>query len=192
MSTKRIFVLDGHPAESSLTRSLAETYAKKAKEEGHEVRLMHLRDMTFDMDFEFGSYKQIKPLEPDLQTFVENLEWSEHLVLATPMWWGGLPAKLKGLIDRSFLPGQMFDTRGKLPKPMFGGRTARVLLTSDSPGWYFRFFLKNALKWQLRRQVLGFIGLKTKITSFAQASHPKQGDVGRWLSTVSDLGARAA
>ncbi|MDC0738247.1 NAD(P)H-dependent oxidoreductase [Cognatishimia sp. SS12] len=192
MTRKRIFVLDGHPAEASLARSFAEAYAARATAAGHEVRLMHLHALNFDLDFEYGSYRQIKPLEPDLQTFVQNLEWCEHLVLTTPMWWGGLPAKLKGLIDRSFLPGQMFDTRGKLPKPMLGGRTARVILTSDSPGWYFRFFLKNALKWQLRRQVLGFIGLKTKITAFAQASHPKDGQVERWQRQVADLGARAA
>ncbi|GAA6208333.1 NAD(P)H-dependent oxidoreductase [Cognatishimia sp. WU-CL00825] len=192
MTQKRIFVLNGHPAETSLSRTFAEAYAAAARTAGHDVRVSHVRDLTFDMDYEFGGYKHSKPLEPDLEAVLQNIEWSEHVVLATPMWWGGLPAKLKGMIDRSFLPGRTFDTRGKMPKPMLGGRTARVFLTSDSPGWYFRFVLKNALKWQLRRQILGFIGLKTKVTAFAQASHPKEGQVAQWIEQVKREGHQAA
>lgn len=192
MSQKRIFVLNGHPAETSLSRTFAESYAASARASGHDVRIAHVRDLDFDMDYEFGGYKYSKPLEPDLETVLQNIEWSEHMVLATPMWWGGLPAKLKGLIDRSFLPGRTFDTRGKMPKPLLGGRTARVFLTSDSPAWYFRLILKNALIWQLRRQVLGFIGLKTRVTAFAQASHPKDGQVDGWVKTVNTFAKQAA
>lgn len=192
MSRKRIFVLDGHPGSTSLSRYLSQAYAEQAKQAGHDVRLLHLSDLSFDVDYGAGGYSTWKPLEPQIEAVLENIEWCEHMVLATPMWWGGLPAKLKGLIDRTFLPGRTFDTRGKMPKPMLKGRTARVFLTSDTPGWYFRLVLKNALVWQLKRQILGFIGLKTKVTTFAQASHPKQGAVDGWRKTVEALAPHAA
>jgi putative NADPH-quinone reductase len=110
------------------------------------------------------------------------------------MWWGGLPAMLKGLIDRTFLPGRTFDTRsGGLPKPMLKGRTARVILTSDSPAWYFRLFIHRALHWQLKRQILGFVGLKpVEITHFSGSTHPKEGIVDKWVAKVSALGGQAA
>lgn len=196
MEKKRIFILNGHPAQTSLSSTLAETYAAAANLAGHEIRLMHLHDLTFDSDFEFGGYRQFKPLEPALEEVLQNIEWCQHLVLTSPMWWGGLPAKLKGLIDRSFLPGRAVDTRvkdGAMPKPMLSGRTARVILTSDTPGWFMRLAYKNALIWQLRRQILGFVGIKpSKYTWFAGASHPKPGVVDRWLKTVKGLGAVAA
>ena len=49
------------------------------------------------------------------------------MVIFTPIWWGALPAKLKGLIDRTFLPGFAFQyEEGKLmPKQLLKGRTAR-------------------------------------------------------------------
>ena len=97
MTTKRIYILNGHPAESSLNRTLAETYAAAARDVGHEVRLTHLHGLAFDLDFGFGGYDNQKPLEPDLEQVLADIEWSEHVVLTTPMWWGGLPAKLKGL-----------------------------------------------------------------------------------------------
>ena len=104
---KKIFVLNGHPREASLSATFAQTYADAAQGEGHEVRVMNVGD---------------------LEGVLQSIEWADHVVLTSPMWWGGLPAKLKGLIDRSFLPGRTFDTKsGKFPKPMLKGRTARVI-----------------------------------------------------------------
>ena len=195
MKTKRITLLDGHPAETSISRQIIDTYAQAARGEGHEVRVLHLHDMDFDMDYGFAGYKNQKPLEPELEDFLEALEWSEHFVFAAPMWWGGLPAKLKGLIDRSFLPGRVFDTRvkpGTMPLPMLDDRTARVFLTSDTPGWVFRLFYKDALAWQIKGQILNFVGFKpARLTRFAGASHPKPRQIEGWLKKVARLGAKA-
>lgn len=190
---KRILVLDGHPAETSISHQLTEKYVQSAQGKGHDVRLIRLHDLEFDMDYGFGGYKNRKPLEPDLEAFLDDLEWCEHFVVATPMWWGGLPAKLKGLIDRAFLPGRTFDTRGGgLPKPLLGGRTAQVILTSDSPWWYFRL-LHRPLFWQLKKQILGFVGFKpVRVNHFAGASHPTQKQIDSWLQKAQLLGARAA
>jgi NAD(P)H dehydrogenase (quinone) len=196
MNTKRIFILNGHPAQTSLSKKLAETYAAAAVAAGHEVRVTHLHDMNFDSDFGRTGYSETKPLEPALEKVLEDLKWSEHLVLTSPMWWGGLPAKLKGMIDRAFLPGRVFDTRvmkGGMPSPMLKGRSARVILTSDTPGWFMRFVYKNALFFQLRKQILGFVGFKpARITHFSGASHAKQGVVDRWIERVRTIGATGA
>ena len=66
MTSKRIFVLNGHPAATSLTRTMAQTYAAAAQKAGHEVRITHLHDIDFDMDYGFAGYAQHKPLEPCL------------------------------------------------------------------------------------------------------------------------------
>ncbi|UWQ91064.1 NAD(P)H-dependent oxidoreductase [Aliisedimentitalea scapharcae] len=194
MTRKRILILDGHPARSSISHQLARTYFDAAKQNGHDARIVALHDLDFDPDYGFGGYKNQKPLEPDLESFLDSLEWCEHFVMTSPMWWGGLPAKLKGLIDRTFLPGRTFDPRGTgLPKPLLSGRSAHVILTSDSPWWYFRFLLNRPLYWQLKRQILGFVGFKpVKVMHFAQASHPKDKDVDAWMQKVSVMGTRAA
>lgn len=194
--TKRILVLNGHPAQSSLSKTLASDYAIAADEAGHDVKLIHIYDMEFDSDFGFGGYRETKPLEPDLDGLLTDLEWSEHLVLLTPMWWGGLPAKLKGLFDRALLPGRAFDTRNKkgaFPAPMLEGRTARVILTSDTLDWFFKWVYRGALWVQLKHQILGFIGFKpAKLTHFVNASHPAKERVDKWKATVRNLGTNAA
>ncbi len=192
---KRIYILNGHPAKNSLSKILAENYAQAARHAGHDVRITHLHDLNFDCDFGFGGYEKIKPLEPALEQVLQDLVWSEHFVLTTPMWWGGLPAKLKGLIDRTFLPGRVFDThriKFGLPSPLLSGRSARVIMTSDTPSWFMRLIYKNALLWQLRRQILGFIGIKpSRFSYFAVASHPQHHSVERWIDQVKKLGSIA-
>lgn len=122
----------------------------------------------------------------------QNLEWTDHFVLITPMWWGGLPAKLEGLLDRILLPGKAFDTRNPkwgLPAPMLTGRSARIVITSDTPGWFLWLAYRNALIRQLRGQILNYVGIKpSRFTHFVGASHPKPGIVDAWLKQMRKLG----
>ncbi|KAJ57371.1 NAD(P)H dehydrogenase [Actibacterium mucosum KCTC 23349] len=195
--TKKILVLNGHPGQTSLSKSLTKAYAVAATKAGHDVRQHDISEMEFDMDYGQGGYKATKPLEPVLDTFLTDLEWADHIVMSTPLWWGAIPAKLKGLFDRALIPGRTFDTRNPnfmgLPAPMLKGKTARVLLTSDTPPLLLRLFYSNAIKKIISRQILGFVGIKpTKYSQFAPATHPKDKKVQGWLKQVADLGARAA
>ena len=191
---RRIFILNGHPRQRSLSGTFARAYADAAQASGHEVKVMNLSELAFDPDFGEARFVDHKPLEPDLEAVMQAIEWSDHVVLTAPMWWGGLPAKLKGLFDRSLLPGRAFDTRtSKLPVPLLKGRSARVILTSDTPGWYFRLVYHRALHWQLKKQIFGFVGLTpTRFTHFAQSSHATDSRVSKWVDAVRGLGAQAA
>ena len=196
MSSKRILILNGHPAERSLSQLFAENYAQSARQAGAEVRIHNLSEMNFDMDFGQGNYSQFKDLEPPLEMFLTDLEWAEHLVLTTPMWWGGLPAKLKGLFDRAFIPGRTFNTKVKkmgMPTPMLPGKTARVIMTSDTPLWFERFIYNRAIMHQIRKQILGFVGIKpTRFTYFSGASDVADKGVEAWTNKVAQLGKKAA
>lgn len=192
MSQKRILVLNGHPAPESISASLAKAYVSSAQSAGHDVRTIHISELAFDADFGFGGYQEHKQLEPCLEQFQNDLEWCEHFVLMTPMWWGGLPAKLKGLFDRTLLPGWAFDTRRMkrgMPMPMLTGRTARVLVTSDTPDLFFRMLYHRALFRQIKGQILGFIGIKpTKITHFSPVGKNQTAKVKGWIEIAQDLG----
>lgn len=196
MSNKKILVLDGHPAQRSLSRQFAVLYAESAKKAGHDVRIHHISEYDFDMDFEFSKYSDAKPLEQDLEQFIADLKWADHFVLCTPMWWGGLPAKLKGLIDRSFLPGSVFDTKvkkGQMPKPMLKDITGRVIITSDTPGWVMSLLYRNALINQLKGQILGFVGIKpTKVVWCSGAGGANTEKINQWSERIERLGSLAA
>jgi NAD(P)H dehydrogenase (quinone) len=190
---QRIFILNGHPGPNSIARQAMERYAAAARAAGKEVRVSQLADLSFDPDRGKAGYANAKPLEPVLEQELENLEWCSHFVLAFPLWWGGFPAKLKGWIDRVFVNGRTFTTDETtpigLPAPLLTGRSARVLITSDTPRSFLRLVYGDAILRQLKGQILGFCGFKpVKITFFGPASHPKPGAVDKLLVTMDELG----
>ncbi len=193
---ERIFILNGHPGPSSITRDAIERYADAARAAGHEVRLSQLAELSFDPDRGKAGYANAKPLEPVLEQSLANLEWCSHFVLAFPLWWGGFPAKLKGWIDRVFVNGRTFTTDRTtalgLPAPLLAGRSARVLITSDTPRVFLWLAYRDAILRQLKGQILGFCGFKpVRITFFAPASDPKPGAVEHLFTEMDELGRAA-
>jgi NAD(P)H dehydrogenase (quinone) len=193
--SRRILVADLHPARLSLSAALAQAYRAGAETAGHQIRTATLSEMSFDPDFGQSTFRDAPALEPDLETFRENLTWAEHVVLILPMWWGGLPAKTKGLFDRTLLPGYAFDPRQKrfgLPKPLLAGRTGRLILTSDTPGWAFPLLYRNALKNQVQRQILSYVGIKPMgYTHFSPVEYSTDAIRTAWLAQTETLGRSA-
>jgi hypothetical protein len=102
-------------------------------------------------------------------------------------------AALRQIALQLFVAREMPQRKLGLPLPMLTGRSARVVITSDTPGWFMRLVYKNALIWQVRRQILEFVGFKpTKLTHLGPASEAKPEQVQRWVKQIRDLGAQAA
>jgi putative NADPH-quinone reductase len=191
---QRILVIMGHPDIDSYNEALAEAYARAAQTSGAEVRMVRVGDMKFDPVLWKG-YKVIQELEPDLKEFQKNVLWADHLVWFYPDWWGTMPALLKGLIDRMFLPAFGFKYHGEgleIPEKLLKGRTARLVVTMDAPPWYYRFFMGAGYK-MMRRVVLGFCGISpVRITSIGPLKIFKPKDRERWIAKIRVLGAHRA
>jgi NAD(P)H dehydrogenase (quinone) len=190
---KRILVIVGHPADASFCHALADAYAAAAQSAGHEVRRIALGALGFDPVLKNG-YRQVQALEPDLVAAQESILWAEHLVFAYPIWWGAMPALMKGFIDRIFLPGFAFKYRKDSVwwDKLLAGRSAHLLVTLDTPPWYFRWIYRMPGHNQMKRTILGFCGVKPiKITNFSpiRSSSPAQRE--RWIAQAAKLGARA-
>lgn len=161
---KRVLVIDANPKSGSFCAALATTYQQSSES---EVQVVSLSAMHFDPNLSHG-YDQLQPLEPDLVSFQAQVEWAEHIVLVIPVWWGGLPAKFKGLIDRTFLPGFAFQYHPNktIPEKLLTGRTAQLILTLDTPPWYYRIFQGAPATKQLKHTILGFCGIKLTATKY--------------------------
>lgn len=163
---KRILVIDANPKQASFCDALAKSYSQSCKSDS-EVHTLSLSAMRFDPDLTNG-YEIEQPLEADLIDFQAQLQWAEHIVLFIPVWWGGLPAKFKGLIDRTFLPGFAFEYQPNktIPDKLLKGRTAEIILTLDTPAWYYRFIQGNPVQKQLKHTILEFCGIKVISTTY--------------------------
>ena len=155
----RIYVLVGHPDSPSFNAALADAYCAAATAKGHDVRRQDLAAMSFDPILHRG-YNEIQPLEPDLIAAQQHLSWCEHWVIFYPVWWGNVPALLKGFFDRTLLPEFAFRYHDNDPMwdRLLKGRSAHVVATSDAPALFLRFVYRNGDVDVVKRATLEFCG----------------------------------
>ena len=190
---KRILMILGTPKNNSFCHALSEAYAQGARSKGHVVRQLKLGEMTYDPVLRDG-YEHSQQLEPDLLEAQRQIHWAEHLVFVYPVWWGGIPALLKGFFDRTFLPGFAFKyrNRSQLWDKLLSGRTADLLVTMDTPPWYFRWIYGAPGHRQMTRTILGFSGIKTRrLAEFAPVRPSSEEQRQSWLRRAEALGVRA-
>ena len=187
---KRITIINGHPNSESFNQAIADAYKMGALANGAEVKEINIHALDFDSNLQFG-YKQVMPLETDLITAMEAIKWANHLVWIHPVWWGGLPAKMKGFIDRTFLPGITFKYKkdsiwwDKLLK----GKSARIITTMDQPGWYYSLFYGKPSINQLKKSTLQFCGVSpVKVTTIGPIRNTDATKKSIFLKKVTALG----
>lgn len=189
---KNILIINGHPNKESLNFALAEAYQKGAVEAGANVSIIHLGDLDFDPNLAFGYQKRIE-LEPDLIESLAKIKQADHLVWVHPVWWGGLPALMKGFIDRVFLPGIAFKYRENSVwwDKLFTGKTARIITALDQPSWYYRLMFGRPSVNQLRKAVLEFCGVKpVKVTYVGIVKKATAAQRVQWVQKVYQMGLR--
>jgi putative NADPH-quinone reductase len=73
---------------------------------------------------------------------IEQLRWADALVFVYPTWWSGLPAILKGWLDRTMLPGVAFrlDQRTRKVRGALDVQFLVGITTYGSPAWFQRVF----------------------------------------------------
>jgi NAD(P)H dehydrogenase (quinone) len=187
---KRVLVILGHPSEASLCGAIANAYLKGAQAAEHEVRFLSLGKLKFDPILRDG-YNTIQALEPDLVAAQESIAWAEHLVFVYPIWWGSIPAILKGFFDRIFLPGFAFKFRkdALMVDGLLKHRTAHLIATMDTPPWYYRLVYRMPGHNQMKRTILEFCGIKpVKISSFGPVKNSKASTRQKWLTTAYEFG----
>ena len=189
----KIFIWVGHPRHTSLSHALADAYQRGAEAHGAEVRRMNLHDMEFDADLTDG-YTRRKMLEPDLFDWQQNTTWADHLCWVYPLWWGGMPAKMKGVIDRAFLPGfaMQYHEKGPFWDRLLKGRTADVLMTADAPVMWDRFVYGRPGMKQVTRTVLKFAGIRvTDTRQFSPVKGASPKTIENWLRRAYHYGGEA-
>lgn len=194
MKTKKIFILLGHPdsGPEPLSRQLADRYEASARSAGHEVRRTNLSDLSFDPSLHKG-YRAIQELEPSLTKVQEDMTWCEHFVLFYPNWWGGMPASLKGMWDRMFLPRFAF----RMWKNKFGwdallkGRSSRVVVTCSNPVILDHLAFGDFTA-SIKRSLLSFAGFSVRVTAIGRSERLSPSQKEGWMKRIERLARSGA
>ncbi len=187
---KNILLINGHPDKESFCFALAESYITRVKKSGAKFKVIHLIDLKFNPILLSG-YRKVSELEPDLIQAQKDILEANHLVFVYPNWWSTYPALLKGFIDRVFLPNFAFKYHktGPFWDKLLKGKTAQLIVTMDTPSWYYWLINRRPGHNSMKMGILEFSGVKPvkiKVYSPIKSSDDKKRK--RWLDEVEELG----
>lgn len=141
----RVLVVHAHPDPESFGAAVRDAALSGLRSAGHEVELIdlaaedYLPCLTTD---ELRRYDE-QPggpgsHDPIVAAHLESLGQVEALVFTYPTFWTGLPAVLKGWIDRTLLPGAAFSVSaaGRVRGELGQIRTVVGITTYGSPRTY--------------------------------------------------------
>lgn len=192
METKKIVIICGHPDADSFTGTMLDHYQAGAEDSGHEVHRFNLGELNFDPILRKG-YKEIQQLEPDLIMLQNAIRECDHIVIGYPNWWVAMPALLKGLFDRFWLPGFAFNFNKQTKKveKHLTGKTARVIIISGSHSPFKTWWQFGDYTNEIQYGILEFAGIKTQVSSFGPAERVSDDVRYKWVKEAETLGKSA-
>ncbi|WP_119272818.1 NAD(P)H-dependent oxidoreductase [Taklimakanibacter deserti] len=123
----KALIIVAHPEQQSYNHHLARFAKDILEQQGAEVRLTDLAAIALDPVEHPRHYRKRRKADrfdvqseqrwahedgatpPDVTRQIEDLMWADLVIAQFPLWWFGLPAILKGWIDRVFIYGGMYS-----------------------------------------------------------------------------------
>jgi NAD(P)H dehydrogenase (quinone) len=144
----RVYIVHSHPEERSFSGAMTGVARDALRAAGHEVEISDLYRMKFDPVSGRSNFTTVHNRDyfrqqaeeahaaahdgfsPEVKAEQEKLFWCDVLILQFPLWWFGLPAILKGWVDRVFAAGGRIYGGGKwYDRGVFVGKRAMCALT---------------------------------------------------------------
>lgn len=141
----KILVVYCHPVPESFSAAIRDTAIGALRQGGHEVRLLDLHAEGFQPVMgcdERRSYHDRRANEAPVADHLALIRETDGLLFVYPTWWYGLPAMLKGWLDRVWVPHATFtmpeDSQPIRPL-MTHIRFLGAVTTCGAPWWWSKF-----------------------------------------------------
>jgi putative NADPH-quinone reductase len=137
----RVLLVYTHPVEGSFTSAVRDRAVAALRDGGHDVDLLDLYAEHFDPHLDAEEWSPDTPHaedRPALAPYIARLRRAEWLVLVYPTWFGGVPAMLKGWLDRVWVEHVAFDRApgsSRIRARLQQIRRVSVVTTYGSPRW---------------------------------------------------------
>jgi NAD(P)H dehydrogenase (quinone) len=146
----RVLIVYAHPELTSFNGAMLREAENALVAAGHEVVVSDLYAMRFDPVSDRRNFQTVADANrlnqqveeayayehngfvPELQAEIDKLIRCDTLILQFPIWWMGMPAILKGWIDRVFTLGNTYGGGRAFDTGKLAGRRAMCSVTVGS------------------------------------------------------------
>lgn len=154
--------------EGSFNDSIVKRAKQVAEAQGHEVELYNVFAEGFAPTR--GHWDIEAEADPDdhghgnghvkeAKTFIDK---AKHITFIYPIWWTGMPAIMKGFVDRVFHKGYAYDfDQGGLVRKL-KNKSVLVLTTHGMPAAAYQNGMYDALRMTQDKGIFEFCGMEVK------------------------------
>ncbi|MGV3311370.1 NAD(P)H-dependent oxidoreductase [Streptococcus suis] len=135
-------IVFAHPRKESFTHALVARVEQALRKNGIEVTVRDLYALGFDpvlrgedaIHIENGQFVRDAAAYPaDVQVEMDLIAESDLLVYIFPSWWNGMPAIMKGYVDRVFQHGFAYSFESDELRQLFSTKKAMFFTPTGQP-----------------------------------------------------------
>lgn len=160
----KYLLISSHPYSGSFNAGIAETAEKTVREKGDEFSKIDLVADGFNPVMtaeELKAWAQGTVIDPLAKKYQQEIANADILVFPFPIWWGLMPAVLKGFCDKVLTNGFAYktDDYGQMAG-LLTEKKAIVITTMQTPKDIYNGFFKNPVGGAFIKDTLETCGLK--------------------------------
>lgn len=168
-------VVFAHPNPKSFGKGIVDAIVRASEEKGVNVKVRDLYQIGFDPVLKPADFEDLQngKVPEDIAAEQEHIKWADVITFVYPVWWVGLPAMLKGYVDRVFSYGFAYEYVDGVPKGLLNGKKALLFSTTGSPSDYYDSIgMTNSMKQTSDEGIFNFTGIQeVKHTFFGAVPH---------------------
>lgn len=166
----KVTVIYAHPYTGSFDHAILESVTAELSAKNSEYEVIDLYQDNFDPVYsneELRLFSSGIAVDPKVKAYQEKLKSSNVLIFIFPVWWYGLPAIVKGFIDKAMLNNFAYVDTNTGIKGLLSLDKCLTITTSKSPTWYLKYFGGNNIQKVFLNLTLKGVGVKqTKWVNF--------------------------
>jgi NAD(P)H dehydrogenase (quinone) len=148
--------------------------------------MVDLVDLYKETDFNpifLPENKDTKSLEYQIR-----LKKADTVVFFYPVWWGTVPAILKGFLDKVLLPGFAFETEKSATKGLLEKKKLMVFCTTEKPVWEHNLLYGNINKIFWKRVICNTCDMTlTKFMEFGSIRNVNSEEIQKWKNKIQKI-----
>jgi len=122
-------IVYAHPNSGSLNHFFKQTVFESLHKSGEEIAVRDLNEINFNpvLSLEDMNGQRMGKVADDVKTEQDFITWADRIIFIYPIWWTGMPAIMKGYIDRVFSYGFAYRYDQGIQKGLLTGKKTIII-----------------------------------------------------------------
>lgn len=184
-------VIYAHPNPASLNHFFKQTIVESLKNSGEEIVVRDLNEINFNPVLSLDDMRgqRMGQVSEEVKTEQDFISWADQIIFVYPIWWTGMPAIMKGYIDRVFSYGFAYRYDQGVQKGLLTGKkTVIVNSHGKSNAVYQAMGMDKALALTSDTGIFTYCGLEIKKHFyFDKADRASAENISEWENQIKML-----